>query len=141
MWEEGVEAIRAGNLYLELYSLEELAGAVEIWATLIGYDSAEEMMVKDQPPQEISQKVAKTYLVRLESYIAELFTPARLDQLRGRMDAILGDPAYKGEWLPLIVMLREYLQDENAIQNEMGFLISALFGEMSAADRVASEAD
>ena len=141
MWEEGVEAIRAGSLYLELYSQEELAGAVEIWAALMGYESAQEMMVKDQPLQEVSKEVTETYLVRLESYIAELFTATRLDQLRGRMDAIMRDPAYKGEWLPFIVLLREYLQDENAVQNEMGFLIGALFGEMRAADRVASKAD
>lgn len=138
-WKEGLEAIRAGSLYLELYSLEELTGAIEVLATLIGYDSAEEMTAQDRPPPEIPKEVGKAYLAQLESYIAELLTPARLDQLRGRMDAVLGDPAFKGEWLPFVVMLREYLQDDNAVQNEMGFLIRALFGEMSAADRMASE--
>ena len=139
MWKEGLAAIRAGSLYLGLYSLEELTGAIEILATQMGYNSAEEMMATDLPSLEIPKTVAKTYLVHLRSYIAELFTPARLDQLRSRIDAALRDSAHKGKWLPFIVMLREYLQHEDAVENELAFLISALFSEMHAASTTATE--
>ena len=138
-WEEGIDAVFEGNLYLALYSREELEGAAEVLATLIGYESAEEMLEQEDPLRGEPQDVAKTYVARLQSYLSALFTPARLEQLQSRMDAVVADPAYKGQWFPFVVMLREYLQDENAIQNEMGTLIGALFGEMRVFEEMARE--
>ena len=139
VWEEGIEAIRAGDLYLKVYAQKEVMGAIEIFASLIGFDSAEEMIAADTRSVDIPPEATKTYLEQVECHIARLFTPARLDKLRSRMDAILRDPEYRGKWTPFVMMLSEYLRDEQAVENEIGFLISALFGEIGVLERVAVE--
>jgi hypothetical protein len=141
IWEEGVKAIYAGDLYLELYSQEELKGATKVFAAVTGYDGDKQIATENPSSADLSEEVVRTLVSRLDGYVTELFTSERFEQLRGRLDTILRDPAYRGKWLPFIFMLRDYMADEDAVENEKMFLISALLGEMRAVDEDSSEDD
>jgi len=133
VWEEGVEALFTGDLYLGLYSPEELDTALDISGATFEPDLAEEMATQD--PLQV-----KDFIQQLDDYLTELITPERLDRLRARLAAVLKDPAYK-EWLSFLSMLVEYMADENAVEVEMRFLIQALLGEMEMVTAEFQEAD
>ena len=132
IWEEGVEAVFAGDLHLGLYSPEELEPALDIFTATFGLDLAEEIATQDPLQLKVSDEEFKYFIQQLDDYLTELITPERLDRLRARLDAVLKDPAYK-KWLGFLYMLVEYMADENAVEIEMRFLIQALLGEMEIA--------
>lgn len=138
-WEEGTEAMFMGELYLELYSPEELGMGFDIVKTTVGYDAAQETATQDSLQLEIPQEKLMALISRLDDYITELFTPERLDQLRARLDAILKDPAYAKKWLAFLYMLTERMADKDAVEYEKRFLIQALLGEMGVAAQAFQE--
>ncbi len=141
VWEEGVDAIFAGDLKLDLFSPEELEAGFEIFNTVFGHYTAEETATQDPLLLEVPQEEVTTLVLRLDGYIAELFTPERLDQLRARLDTIMKDSAYKGKWLTFIFLLAGYMAEEDAVENEKLFLIKALLSEMRAVATASQEAD
>jgi hypothetical protein len=130
IWEEGEEAIFNGELYLELYTEDELEGAAEIFAEALEIDTSEGTPSQTTDRLELNEKTAKVLFTKIDTYITNLFTSERLDRLRARLKAVANDPSYSQKWLPFRLMLTEYMADENAIENEKGFLIRALIGEM-----------
>ena len=133
VWEEGVEALFTGDLYLGLYSPEELETALDIFAATFELGLAEEMATRG-PPQ------VKDLMQQLDDYLTELITPERLDRLRARLAAVLKDPAYK-KWLGFLYLLVEYMADKNAVEIEMRFLPQALLGEMKVMSAEFEDAD
>jgi hypothetical protein len=141
IWEEGLEGIFTGELYLELFSEEELKTGFDILQTVFKDDIAERRETQDLRPLEMSQEKGKALISQVDSYITELFTSERLDQLRARLDAILKDPAYTGKWLAFLYMVAKYMADEDAAENEKHFLITSFIGEMGVAIKALQEAE
>ncbi len=141
IWEEGLDAVFTGELGLELFSPEEIGTGFEMFQTAFQDDIAETMETQDLRPLEMSQEKGMALVLQWDSYLTELFTPERLDQLRARLEAILKDPAYAGKWFPFLYMLAEYMADEDAVKNEKQFLITALAGEMRAVSTAFQEAE
>jgi hypothetical protein len=130
IWQEGVDAVFEGDLYLGIFTSEELeAGLVILGATREG-DIIQEADAQDPTTIEITEEQGKALVLRIDDYLTELFSPARLDRLRNRLNAILDSSDYERRWVAFIMMLVEYMADEEAVENEKGFLISAFFGEM-----------
>ena len=94
-------------------------------------DIAERQETWDFRPLDMSQEKGRAFISQVDSHITELVTPERLEQLRGRLDAILKDPATEREWLAFLYMLAQYMADEDAAENEKHFLITAFIGEMN----------
>jgi hypothetical protein len=140
IWEEGVRAVFEGELYLQLFSPEELETGFGRFRTVFG-NIAQDTPIEDHPPREMSQREMKALILQLDDYITELFTPKRLGQLRARLDAILRDPAYKGKWIAFISMLAQYMANEDAVENEKRFLIQSLLGEMRVVTESFQEAN
>lgn len=132
VWKEGVDAVFAGELYLELFSPEELETGFKIFGATFGrYDIVEETDTQEPLTPEVPSEDVETVIFQLDDYITELFTTERLDQLRARLDAVLKDPAYAGKWSSFLYLLAENMADEDAVEYEMQFLIQALIGEMA----------
>jgi len=131
IWEEGLEALFMGELYLELFSEEEIGVGFEILQTVFNDDIAERRRIQDFRPLEMSEEKGKALISQVDSYVTELLTPERLEQLRGRLDAILKDPASEREWLAFLYMLSEYMADEHAVENAKHFLVTSFLGEMN----------
>lgn len=132
VWEEGVDAVFKGELYLELFSPEELEPGFKIFgATFERFDIVEESDTQEPLMPDVTGEDVETVVSQLGDYITKLLTPERLDQLRARLDAVLKDPAYAGKWSSFLYLLAENMADEDAVEYEMQFLIQALIGEMS----------
>jgi hypothetical protein len=141
IWEEGVDAVFKGELYLELFSPEELEPGFKVFGTVFRRDIAEETDTPESLSRKVSGEDVETVVSKLGEYIADLLTPERLDQLRARLNAILKDPAYAGKWSAFLHMLAGYLMDEDAVENEKQFLIQALIGEMAFVTAAFQEED
>ncbi len=132
VWKKGMESILAGDLYLGIYSPEELEAGIEIIAKVSGFDSGNAMLAADSSAWKFPDDKAKTLVEQLHAFITKLFTRARLGQLREKMNTLMKDPQYKGEWFPFILLLKEHLADKKAVEYEKRFLVYAFFGELYA---------
>ena len=74
---------------------------------------------------------------RLDGYLTELFTRERFEGLRQRLVTLGPGGELEGEWSPFVMMVTEYLKDEDAVENMKSFLIRALIAEMEVVDRSA----
>jgi hypothetical protein len=133
IWEEGLHAMFTGELHLELYSPKEIGVGFEMLQTMFKDDIAERRETQDLRPLEMSQEKGKALISQVGSYITELFTPERLDQLRVRLNTILADPVYPKKWLAFLYMLAEYMAAEDAVEHEKHVLITSFIGEMGVA--------
>ena len=131
IWQEGLHALYMGDLYLELYSPEEIGAGFEILQTVFKDDLAERREARDFRRLEMSQEKGRTLISQVDSYVTELVTPERLEQLRGRLNAILKDPATEREWLAFLYMVAQYMANEDAAENEKLFLVTSFLGEMN----------
>jgi len=136
VWEEGVTAIYEGELYLGLYSPEELAAGLDIIETLF-----RDVIVQDSKPEQakVSKESGETLIAQVNDYIGELFTSERLDQLRARLDTVLNELEPMDKWLAFTLMLVEYMKDSNAAEYERAFLVKSFFGEIRMAAAVVFE--
>ena len=133
IWDEGIEAVYSGKLFLELFTEEELEGGAEIMREAFGGDEDDEYEVTEETVRpQFNEENIKNFIVRIDEYVTELFTPERLDQLRMRLNEVLQDKELPKKWIPFVVILKEYMADENAAENEKGFLIQAFMGEIRA---------
>lgn len=130
IWHEGVQAVRSGELYLGVYSGAEIRQSFAVIVAALGYDSVEAMSAAGASLGKVSKDEVRLIFEGLEAYIRDLFTLERLQQLRVQIDGALHEAQDDKKWLPFKVLLREYLKDEQAVESEMAFLVSALFGEL-----------
>jgi hypothetical protein len=133
IWEEGVDAIFTGDLYLGIFSREELEAGLDIFNQTLGGDIIEGADLQDETPLQIPEEKVKDLVLRLDDYVTDLFTPERLDRFRRRLRSIVNSPDYPEKWLAFRLMLLEYMADEDVMENEKRFFISALLGEMRVA--------
>ncbi len=133
VWQEGLHALYMGELYLGLFSGEELGAGFDILQAAFKDDIAERRETHDLGPLKIPEEQGKAIISQMDSYITELLTPERLEQLRGRLDAILKDPTTEREWLGFLYMLANYMADEHAAENEKHFLVMSFIGEINVA--------
>ena len=141
IWDEGTGAIYAGDLCLEIFSLEELEGGLEILIAVSMDDSKAEAPEGPHGGQ-LTDKGMKALKLRLDSYIAELFTPQRFEQLTARLNTVLEESVVPRQWGSIVVLLIGYARDEDAWDHLKGaFLPRALMGEMRAMGRRERESE
>ena len=139
IWEEGIHAVFEGDLCLGIFTTEELEAGLDIFGKTLGGAVIEETASQDPTTLTVSEETFKTLIAGMDDYITELFTPERLDQLRARLNTILGSSDFTGKWLAFIMMLVEYMADEEAVENEKWFLISAFLGEIRSVSEALEE--
>ncbi len=132
IWDEGIDAVFAGDLYLGIFAVEELEVGFDILEATLGAGISQETDTQEPVAIKPTEEQGKDLVLGIDDFITELFTPVRLDQLRTRLNTILNDKDYPRKWLPFVLMLAEYMADEAAVENEKVFLISAFLGEMRA---------
>jgi hypothetical protein len=133
IWDEGVEAIRKGDLYLELFTEEELRIAFELFRTIF--------IEADPKPGQITPEVAAkiitpgkmaTFDSEVGNYMGEILTPDRLEQFRVRLRSILDDPDHPKEWSAFILMLQEFIAGDDVSEREKGLFARLFIGEFRA---------
>ncbi|UCC88445.1 MAG: hypothetical protein JSV81_03810 [Anaerolineales bacterium] len=139
IWQEGVDAVFAGELNLGLFTQEELEAGLSVLVTTLEEVIGEELAGQAPTSVATSEEKAQTLFLKMSGFLTELLTPVRLDQLRRRLDACLNDSDLPKRWLPFALMLRKYMADAEAIENERHFLISAFIGELRAVEATFSQ--
>ena len=139
IWEEGMEALTAGDFHLGLFNEEEIKGGLEIFREIIVGGRA--MGIENQDPSNpmFSKDMGQDLVDRLGSYLIELFTPERLEGLRQRLATLGPGGELEGEWSPFVMIATEYMKGDDGVENEKSFLIRALIAEMEIVDRAAVE--
>jgi len=127
-WDEGMQALFAGDLYLGLFSQDELGEGMYRVAESLRVDIDGEGTSQGKALPARTQKTANTIFSCLEEYVAEICTPARLDQLRSRLDTILSDSDHLGEHLSFVLLLSNSLADDDG-EEDRDWLVSAFLGE------------
>jgi hypothetical protein len=128
IWKEGLDAIAEGELYLELYTEDELMAAAELMGKILGVDPAADP--EKAASLKITQDTTTALISGFEAYITELFTPERLDQLRRHIHQVVKDRSFDKKWLSFVLLLEEDMAADDAPDHEIGFLIRTLFGEL-----------
>lgn len=128
-WDEGRRAVFDGELYLGLFGEEELIVGQDLFRQSLG-SALEEATSRGLDERETPAADFQDFVSRVGDYIAGLFTPERLDELRARLDAVLRERAIEKRWLPFVFMLRGYIAEPDAAENERHFLTGAFLGEV-----------
>lgn len=128
-WDAAEHAIFEGELYLGLYSTEELDGARQILMDVTGVDiSAVEAEMQRKSARE-RETISRTIVKRLDTYVTALFTPERLKELQQRITALLEKPSDQ-RWVPFLMLFSGSLHDEDVVVNNKRLLIMALLSEI-----------
>lgn len=134
-WEEGTAALFRGELYLELFTQEEIEGGVEVFQEVVGNVRTDEV---DSAPVVLSKDKARMIAGRLGEYVTDLMTPERLERLRDRVETVIEDRAYS-KWLSFLFMFNEALAEEDVLEKDIGLLVSAFIGELRTASSQLAE--
>jgi hypothetical protein len=127
VWDKGAEAIYKGDLYLGLFSEEE----VESVAGLID-EFVKPAFVEDAEGETVQERLPR-FIEELDAYISQIFSkPERLRQIRHRIDTILQEEEVERKWIAFVFLLKGYMADDEAAINERAFLHRALMGEFYA---------
>jgi hypothetical protein len=135
IWEEGSNAVFEGELYLGLYTEDELITAAEMMQDALGIDPAAETIPQEVVSVGMTEKKITALIARFDDYITGLFTPERLDELRQHLHQVVKASAFDEKWMSFMLLLEEDMAAEDALDHEMGFLIGTLFGELRTAMR------
>jgi hypothetical protein len=128
IWKEGLDAVTEGELYLELYTEDELIAAANLMGKVLGVGSAADP--EKAAPLTITEETTTALISGFEAYVTELFTQERLDQLRRHIHQVVKDGSFDKKWLSFVLLLEEDMAADDAPDHEIGFLIKALFGEL-----------
>ncbi|MFN8455935.1 MAG: hypothetical protein U0401_14925 [Anaerolineae bacterium] len=133
IWDEGEDAIFTGELNLELFSLEELETAAQIFKSVLADRPDDESVTPEENQEQRLPAKTREFFAQLETYLTECLTPERLAQLRARLQTVLEEAGYPPKYFPFIRMVAQAMTGEEAVENEMGFLMRAILGELRAA--------
>jgi hypothetical protein len=127
MRDAGRQALFEGKLRLDLYTPAEIAGAVEVMqeafdGDLTGFSEFDEQVGNIMP----------VLMPQMIEYVRGVFTTEeRIARLRQRMNEVVADPDFADSpWPPFLLALRDDLMEEDALAYGLGFLLSALLGEV-----------
>ena len=127
VWDEGVEAVYLGKLYLGLFSEEEVKGVAELLDQFV-----KPAIVEDATGETVQEGLPR-FVEELDAYISQIFSnPERLGQIRLRIDTLLQEQAVERQWVPFVYLLKGYMADDEAATYERLFLHKALMGEFYA---------
>lgn len=120
MWNTGLDAVFDGEWQFEIFSVDELEGAVDAFQALVP-DSDSELEV------EITSQLLPT----LTNYLRGILTPDRLKQMVNHLDKL--KQTAKDEQLAFCTLLREDLQGDDPLDFLMPTLRKIFLGELMAA--------
>ncbi|MCK6626543.1 MAG: hypothetical protein L6R45_15365 [Anaerolineae bacterium] len=124
LWDEAEEALFRGELNLGLFTTEELEAGAKIFNRVMRGQTDGEATADSTKEQ------TQNLYVQLNAYLAGLFTPERLEQLRARLQTILEEGGYPGRYTSYVRMMAEAMTYEDAAENERPFLLKTLLGEL-----------
>lgn len=121
VWEEGIQALTEGDLYVGFFSDEELERAAET-LTPEGLGA----------PDLAGEELGRAGMQAIQAYIAGLLTPKRRAEMREQLLTMVEDEGLAGDWYPFLMAMLEDLDDDDP-ETALTFLTAAVIGEMEDA--------
>ena len=134
VWENGLAAAFSGDLYLGIYTEEEVKRGTQMIE-----ESIAPAIAAGTSPDVVLEEKGQEIVVKVDGYVTGLFATERLDQLRSHLNNIVRENQVDQEWFTMVTLLRGYLDEEDAAENVQPFLVRALFGEVRRAAEAVSQ--
>ncbi len=133
-WDDGIDAIRAGDLHLGVFTPEELEAGHAVILEVVGEDGGEADEENDEP-ETFTQDDARTVITKLSDTIRQLLTGQRIEQLKARLDSTLKDSQTDPTYFSFIGLLSQTFDEPDAVEDQMPLLLHIFFRELSAHSR------
>jgi len=117
-WEDGVEALFTGDLWLGVFHEDELEQQLETWERALEHDKAGEKEEADARVEEISH------------YTASLLTTERVGEMMAHLETLHENEPLDPEEAEFVGLLRAALMDEETVREGVAALVTAFFGEL-----------
>jgi hypothetical protein len=128
LWEEGIEALFTGELYLELFTDEELESGFELFENTLGAVDGE---VDSTSPRFL--QAAEEFASGIQAYLTALFTPERTEELLDVLNELVQEQVLEAYWADFVMMFRDELAQSDPEQI-VTYLSRAYLGELSATE-------
>lgn len=132
VWDDGIKALFEGELYLELYTREELEQAAKIFTNILEENTDEETSARRKSRLPLNQQKGKIIFSQIQEYITNLFlSTEQFERLKTRLHKLASDPTFPEKWDSFRLMLVDITNKKEAtVEDALEFLIPALLGEM-----------
>jgi len=117
-WDRGVQALMDGELYLGIFTDEELEAGGDLLGPPVFGDS------------EAEASQARANIQKVQEYVAGWLTPEHRDEVREELLTMLADEELTGESHPFLMALLSDLDDEDP-DTAIPFLTAAFIGELT----------
>jgi len=118
VWDRGLQALMDGELYLGVFTEEEL----DEGGDLLG--------LPETGDPEAQESQARANIETVKQYVADWLTPERRDEVREQLLTMLEDKELAGEWNSFLMAMLNDVDDEDP-DTAVGFLTAAFIGELS----------
>jgi hypothetical protein len=126
LWEEGMEALFSGELYLELFTVEELEPGFELFEDTLG--AVVEEVGSTSPG---FAQAAEAFTSGVQEHLTTLLTPERTEELLDVLSEILQEQMLGAYWADFVMMLKDELAQSDPEQ-VVSYLSRAYIGELRA---------
>ena len=116
-WDRGLQALMDGELFLGIFTDQELEEGGDLLAPPVTGD----------PEAEASQ--ARANIERVQQYVAGWLTPERRVEVRAELLTMLEDEELAGEWHSFLMAMLSDVDDEDP-DTAVAFLTAAFIGEL-----------
>jgi hypothetical protein len=131
-WEEGMEDLLNGELYLALFDEDEVWAGVEALGATMGAVLGEEAVIME----EVSE-AAGAFVSAADDHLSSLLNPERVEGVKGRLAEILEGGEYDVRRASFIEAYAEELELAESHRDRVDLLMPAYLGEIR---RLAEEA-
>jgi hypothetical protein len=133
VWEEGLEALFSGELYLSLFTIEELEPGFELFQNTLGAVTGE---FEATAPRFV--EAAEAFAAGIGEYLTTLLTPERTEEVLGVLDEVLQEPELGGYWANFLMMFKDELAQLNP-EETVSYLSRVYIGELRAVEEYDDE--
>jgi hypothetical protein len=128
MWEEGLEALFSGELYLDLFTFEELEPGFELFENTLGAVAGE---FEATSPDFL--QAGEAFAAGIGEYLTSLLTPERTEAVLGVLDEILEEQMLGASWANFVMMFKDELAQSDP-EEIVSYLSRVYVGELRAVE-------
>ncbi len=137
MWEDGMDAIFDGDLYLGLFNEDELEGGAVIVKDVFSNIFNDDLPPKDRPKPN---KTRVTEMIeQINVQITDFMTSTRVAEMKAQVKQIIEDKDTFKDWGSFLLMFYTFLEDDDILTEDMPTFTRIYFGELRTVSAMLAE--
>lgn len=129
---DATDAVFQGRLTFGFFTIEELNKISEQIVKIFGLENQHQTGALNEFFSELSEKKQDEFLLAMNSFMDETFTPEKFEQMNRKLDGIIRNPGEFLPWMILILMIRKDFQTQTLLAEQKPFLMYSIFGELAS---------